>query len=190
MSPSAKRTIETAGRLYDRVRTSLEWLGSSTPRAVRDALLAEAGAAFARSDVEALEKLHRQVQTLARSVGMPIDSVHLERGVVSPAPPAPDAPPRWGAVHQPVAFRRRRDHAPVRYPWGEEPPPRPRSSSDIVPGKPERLLPGDCRERLAAYRRAAAVAREAASEARQLYGRVRYHGPDEPPEWYWPADPD
>jgi hypothetical protein len=184
MAPSTKRTTETSARLFDRIRTGLEWLGSS-----------EANAAFARSDVAALDKLLRQVHTLARSVGTPLNGPHLIRKPNNPPPPLEadaDAshPLRWSALNKSAPFPRRRDHAPIRYPWGEEPPPRPRSSSDIVPGKPEHLLPADCRERLAAYRRAEAAAREAPSDACQLHGRVRYHGPDEPPEWYWPADPE
>jgi hypothetical protein len=187
--------IETAGRLYDRIRTGLEWLGSSAPRAVRDALLAEARAALARSEVTTLDKLHRQVLALARSRGTPLDGAQLIRKsnyLPSRVDAGGAAPPasRWSAASKSVPFPRRREHAPLHYPWGEEPPPRPRSSSDIVPGKPEHLLPADCRERLAACRRAAALEREAPSEARQLNGRVRYHGPDEPPEWYWPPDLD
>jgi len=183
--------IEAARCLYDRIRSGLEWLGSSASRAVRDALLAEAGAGFARSDVAALDKLLRQVHALARSVGMPLGGACLARSPADPPPPteANASLPRWSAVSKPAEFRRR-EHAPLHYPWGEGPPPRPRSSSDVLPGKPEALLSANCREHLAAYRRSVALRDELESEARHRYGSVRYHGPDEPPERYWPADPE
>ena len=193
MSTKPRQVDEVVRRLYDRIRTGLEWVGSNASRDVRDALLALSEAAFAKSDIAALEKLFRQVRILARSVGVPMTGVHVERTPVeiasSPESTLP-APARWTSVRKPVAFPRRRDHAPLRYPWGEEPAPRPRSSSDILPGKPEHLLSVACREVLAAYRRSVTERQAAASDARQLYGRVRYQGPDEPPEWYWPPDPE
>ena len=193
MAEKPRQGDDLARRLHDRIRTGLEWVGSSTSREVRDALLALSQAAFAKRDVAGLEKLLRQVQILARSVGMPVAGVGVQRTPVeiasSPESTLP-APARWTSVRKPVAFPRRRDHAPLRYPWGAEPPPRPRSSSDILPGKPEHLLSADCRDRLAAYRRSVASWSAAESDARQLYGRVRYPGPDELPEWYWPPDPE
>lgn len=189
MATNLSQASEHARALHDRIRTGLEWLGSSAPRAVRDALLAEAGAAFARSDVAALDKLLHQVHALARSVGTPLDGTHLIRKPNSPSPQTEANPTRWSAVSKPVEFRWR-EQAPLHYPWGEEPPLRPRSSSDVLPGKSELLLPADCRERLAALRRSIALRNAEPWEARQLHGRVRYHGADEPPEWYWPAEPD
>jgi hypothetical protein len=193
MDTSKKATTEIARRLHDRICTGVEWLGSCAPRAVRDALLAKTTVAFARTDVAVLETLHRQVQALARSVGTSVDGVHVTRKLVGP-PPAPESVPppahRWASVPRATPFPRLREHAPMRYPWGDEPPARPRSSSDVVPGKPDHLLSAGCRERLAAYWRSVAQQFDAGSEARQLHGRMRYHGPDEPPEWYWPADPD
>jgi hypothetical protein len=192
MAEKPRQGDDLARRLHDRIRNGLEWVDSSTSREVRDALLALSHAAFAKRDVAGLEKLLRQVQILARSVGVPIAGVRVQRTPVAIAPPesAAPSPARWAAVPRPAPFPRRRAAAPLRYPWGDEPPPRPRSSSDVLPGTPECLLSAGCRERLAAYRRSVAARGAAESEARQLYGRVRYQGPDEPPEWYWPMDPE
>lgn len=120
MASSTKRPTETAERIYDRLRTGLEWLGSSAPRAVRDALLSEASAAFARSDVATLDKLLRQVHALACSLGTPLDGVHLIRKPNNPLPAEANtqASPasRWAAARKSGTFPGPREHAPLQYP--------------------------------------------------------------------------
>ena len=134
---------------------------------VRRELLSQARMAVAQHDTKQLEKLYREVQMLARSLGIQsggrincpppggepdpncIESTHPETANVcrDAGPGLPD----WDRRQR--RRSRVREHAPIRYPYGDEPPVRPRSSSDTLPGKPESLLPAACRERLAAYRR-------------------------------------
>lgn len=154
---TGKTTLDTARRLHDRIRTVLEWLGSSAPRTVRDALLAEAGAAFARTDVAALEKLLRQVHALARSVGTPLDGAQLNRTPANPlrrGSTSRDAGPGLPAWGSPPPLRRVThsapggENAPIKYPWGGAPAREPEAAPQHLPATlAGRTVPDEQQER-------------------------------------------
>jgi hypothetical protein len=128
-----------------------------------------------RLEVGVLKKLHREAKILLQAMRQPAKSHDAEAPDV--ARPGRSSP--W----------RKREHAPVRYPYGEAPHGWGTRLHDTIESMPDSKSSAASLARLNAYRRSRAEQRAEESEARQLHGRVRYHDADQPPEWYWPDDP-
>ena len=186
---------------YDLIENLLEQL-PPTPAVigVRRELFKQANIALARRDSRHLDKLYREVQVLAQSLG-------IERGGrisrrATPNEPERDstvAPASAAATHLEVRSDHihrtaswRRPHAPLRYPYGDPPTGADTRmpTSDILPSKPESLLPKACRDRLGAMRRARHADRDEYLDALHRVGHVARSGPDDDSGWVWPFTPD
>jgi hypothetical protein len=170
---------QQALRLHLRITGLLEELPPSTGiRVTRTAILRSADAALAATDLGVLRKLDREAKVLAQAMrqsGGPRDAA---------ASPTSNTPRALGVGLGPSAPRstrssrwRNREHAPIRYPYGKPPHGWDTRLHDTIESMPDSKSSAASLARLNAYRR---------SRAGQ---RVRYHGADEPPEWYWPDDP-
>jgi hypothetical protein len=99
--------------------------------------------------------------------------------------------PSWGQSPRRTASSSwRREHAPIRFPYGDPPVSPNRGSNDTTHYMPDSKLSADCLARVKAYRRSIAERQAGEAEARECHGQVRYHGADEPPEWVWPDVPE
>jgi hypothetical protein len=139
--------------------------------------------AYATQDIAGLEKLYRQLQVLARSVGMQsgglinvagIDA-HCHEQKSSNVIHRP-AEPGFTGWNPPGAARRvsyaasRREQAPLRYPWGESPP---------VPAPESTLV------RYSAKRQASSTSDEDPLYRRRRIGPIWTHGIPVPrPYWH------
>jgi hypothetical protein len=177
--------------LHQRITALLEELPPSAGiLATRMALLRATDAALARVEVAALKKLDRETKLLLQAMRRSPNALDpAARRATTTAPTVaaqakPSAPPsgrssRW----------RNREHAPIRYPYGEPPHGWETRLHDTIESMPDSKSSAECLARLNALRRSRAEQRAEEAEARQCRGQVRYHGADEPPEWYWPDDP-
>jgi hypothetical protein len=145
---------------------------------------------LARLEVSALQKLHREAKLLLKAMRRSATLSDVAAVQTITAPPAADVraarPSRGWRRSLPW---RKREHAPVRYPYGEASHGWGTRLHDTIESMPDSRSSAASLARLNAYRRSRAEQRAEESEAREYHGRVRYRGADEPPEWYWPDDP-
>lgn len=180
---------QRAFALHQRVTALLEELPSSAgARTTQMAVLQRADAARAHVDVPALQKLHRQAKILVQAMHRPANCVNDAAASRTTTSPAVGGETRL-ARSVPSSPWRKREHAPIRYPFGEPPHGWDTRLHDTIESMPDSKCSADCLARLIALRRSRAEPRAAEADARQCHGRVRYHGADQPPDWYWPDDP-
>lgn len=178
--------------LHQRIAASLEELPPSAGvLGTRTAVLRAADAALARLEVPVLQKLCREAKVLVQAMRRSAKPLGAERRRATKIPPTLGAKvahtvPRSGRS----SSWRKPEHAPIRYPYGEAPHGWDTRLHDTIESMPDSKSSAECLAKWKASRRSRAEQRGEEAEARQRHGRVRYHGPDEPPEWYWPPDPD
>ena len=176
--------------LHRRIAALLEELPPSAGiRVTRTAILRSADAALASADVAVLKKLHREAKFLLQGMRRSAPSDVAAAQTITAPPPVElqAARPRPRRVRS--SRWRKREHAPIRYPYGEAPHGWETKLHDTSESMPDSKSSAECLARLNALRRSRAEQRAEESEARQRSGHVRYHGADPPPEWYWPDDP-
>ena len=146
---------------------------------VRRELFTQANIALARRDTRHLDKLYREVQALARSLGIEGGGrINRQTATHQPEsnPTAASASaveahstnaagpglPGWGWRAKPASGRApTREHAPIRYPWGGEPP-------VPEPPQPPARLPATLEARIIAY--------DAEREPRRRRSPAYWHG--------------
>ncbi len=177
-------------KLDDRLRMLLEALPRlAAVQPLERAWRRRATGYIAHNDFTGFRGLLHEVDRLARALGVGRNG-KINTGLAAATLPAP-APrvhhqasgpglPGWGrpSLRRSVPSSWRRPHAPLRYPWGPEPPVSPPRRSDPVT-VPRYTGPYWVDPWLARVRAEA----DGELEALRRHGEVQYHGPDAPPTY-------
>ena len=175
---------------HQRITALLEELPPSAGiLTTRTAVLRSADAALTRLDVSALQKLHREAKLLLEAMRRSVPSDVAAPHAVA-APPAVELQaPRPGPRRHYSSRWRKREQAPIRYPYGEPPHGWETRLHDTIESMPDSKSSAESLARLKAHRRSRTEQHAEEAEARQCHGLIRYHDADQPAEWYWPDDP-